>query len=85
MADSDLLKLYNWYARYTEGTATVVPKGLILSLIAVCILTFTGWKGWAMCTAVESALRMRTMFADIRRGNRRGARLEDCPQPCGGR
>jgi len=25
-----------------------VPKGLILSLIVVCILLFTGWKGWAM-------------------------------------
>jgi uncharacterized membrane protein len=26
----------------------VVPKGLILSLIVVCILAFTGWKGWEM-------------------------------------
>jgi hypothetical protein len=23
-----LIELYNWYARYTEGTAAVVPKGL---------------------------------------------------------
>jgi uncharacterized membrane protein len=23
-----------------------VPKGLILSLIVVCLLGFTGWKGW---------------------------------------
>jgi uncharacterized membrane protein len=43
-----LIELYNWYARYTEGTAAVVPKGLILSLIVVCILAFTGWKGWDM-------------------------------------
>jgi uncharacterized membrane protein len=43
-----LIELYNWYARYTQGTAAVVPKGLILSLIAVCILVFTGWKGWDM-------------------------------------
>jgi uncharacterized membrane protein len=43
-----LLEIYNWYARYTQGTAAVVPKGLILSLIVVCILLFTGWKGWAM-------------------------------------
>jgi uncharacterized membrane protein len=43
-----LVELYNWYARYTEGAAAVVPKGLILSLIAVCILAFTGWKGWDM-------------------------------------
>jgi uncharacterized membrane protein len=43
-----LIELYNWYARYTEGTAAVVPKVLILSLIVVCILGFTGWKGWDM-------------------------------------
>jgi len=29
-------------------SAAVVPKGLILSLIVVCILAFTGWKGWDM-------------------------------------
>src|SRR5437899_1590394 len=23
-----LIEIYNWYARYTEGTAAVVPKGL---------------------------------------------------------
>jgi uncharacterized membrane protein len=28
--------------------AAVVPKGLILSLVVVCILGFTGWKGWDM-------------------------------------
>jgi uncharacterized membrane protein len=43
-----LIQLYSWYARYTEGTAAVVPKGLILSLIVVCLLGFTGWKGWDM-------------------------------------
>jgi len=43
-----LVEIYNWYARYSEGTAAVVPKGFILSLIAVCGLLFTGWKGWEM-------------------------------------
>ena len=43
-----LVELYNWYARYSEGTAAIVPKGLILSLIAVGGLLFTGWKGWEM-------------------------------------
>ena len=43
-----LIEIYNWYARYEQGTAAVVPKGLILSLIVVCILLFTGWKGWDM-------------------------------------
>jgi uncharacterized membrane protein len=43
-----LIEIYNWYARYSEGTAAVVPKGFILSLIVVCGLLFTGWKGWEM-------------------------------------
>jgi uncharacterized membrane protein len=43
-----LIELYNWYSRYSEGTAAVVPKGLILSLVVTCILLFTGWKGWEM-------------------------------------
>ena len=43
-----LIELYNWYARYSEGTAAIVPKGLVLSLVVVCILLFTGWRGWEM-------------------------------------
>ena len=43
-----LIELYNWYARYVEGTAAVVPMGVVLSLVVVCILLFTGWKGWEM-------------------------------------
>ncbi len=43
-----LIEIYNWYARYSEGTAAVVPKGLVLSLVVVGILLFTGWKGWDM-------------------------------------
>jgi len=40
-----LIELYNWYVRYDQGSAAVVPKGLLLSLLAVCILLYTGWKG----------------------------------------
>jgi uncharacterized membrane protein len=43
-----LIELYNWYARYSEGTAAVLPKGLVLSFIVVCILAFAGGKGWKM-------------------------------------
>jgi uncharacterized membrane protein len=28
--------------------AAIVPNGLVLSLVVVCILLFTGWKGWEM-------------------------------------
>lgn len=53
-----LIELYNWYARYSQGTAAVVPKGLVLSLIVVLILGFTGWKGW------ELVYRHRVGIAD---------------------
>jgi uncharacterized membrane protein len=43
-----LIGIYNWYARYTEGTGAILTTGLILSLIVVGILLFTGWKGWEM-------------------------------------
>ena len=43
-----LIELYNWYSRYSSGEAAVLPTGLVLSLIVVCILLFTGWKGWEM-------------------------------------
>jgi uncharacterized membrane protein len=43
-----LIEAYNWYARYTEGTAAVMPKGLILSAVAVVLMLFTGWLGWQM-------------------------------------
>ena len=41
-----LIALYNWYLRYTSGESAVIPTGLILSLLVVLILLFTGWKGW---------------------------------------
>jgi uncharacterized membrane protein len=41
-----VVELYNWYSRY--GTSAVVPTRLILSLVVVLILPFTGWKGWEM-------------------------------------
>ena len=43
-----LIEVYNWYLRYQSGEAAIVPTGLLLSLIVVCILLFTGWKGWKL-------------------------------------
>jgi uncharacterized membrane protein len=40
-----LVQLFSFYWRYRHGTAAVVPVGLVLSLVAVCIMLFTGWKG----------------------------------------
>lgn len=43
-----LIELFNFYIRYQQGAAAVIPTGLTLSLIVVLILLFTGWKGWEM-------------------------------------
>ena len=43
-----VIEFYNWYLRYTSGETAIVPIGLSLSLIVVCILLFTGWKGWKL-------------------------------------
>lgn len=43
-----LIALFNWFTRYEQGAAAVIPTGIVLSLIVVLILLFTGWKGWEM-------------------------------------
>jgi uncharacterized membrane protein len=43
-----LIELYNFYLRYVEGAAAIVPTGTVLSAIVVGILLFTGWKGWGL-------------------------------------
>ena len=43
-----LLEIYSLYLRYAEGPSAILPQGLIVSLVVVCILLFTGWKGWEM-------------------------------------
>jgi uncharacterized membrane protein len=43
-----LIALFNFYTRYAGGPPAVLPTGLVLSLIVVGILLFTGWMGWEM-------------------------------------
>jgi uncharacterized membrane protein len=43
-----LLSLWNWYRRYENGDPAVIPTGLVISLVVVLILLYTGWKGWEM-------------------------------------
>jgi uncharacterized membrane protein len=43
-----LLSAWNWYRRYEAGDAAVLPIGLLISLIVVLILLYTGWRGWEM-------------------------------------
>jgi uncharacterized membrane protein len=43
-----LLQLYNFYHHYSYGPDGILPTGLALSLVAVALLVFNGWKGWAL-------------------------------------
>jgi uncharacterized membrane protein len=43
-----VVQLFSFYERYRYGTSAVVPLGLSLSVVAACIMGFTGWKGGEM-------------------------------------
>ena len=44
-----VVALANFMLRYQQGTETAIkPWGVVLSLVVVAILLFTGWKGWEM-------------------------------------
>jgi uncharacterized membrane protein len=43
-----MLSLWYWYRRYEGGDAAVLPAGLLISLLVVLILLYTGWRGWEM-------------------------------------
>ena len=40
-----LIEFLNLFIRYQDGSAAIIPNGLLLSLIAVLLLLFSGWKG----------------------------------------
>ena len=43
------IALINCGLRYSQGAeAAIKPWGVVLSLVVVGILLFTGWKGWEM-------------------------------------
>lgn len=41
-----ILAAANWFVRYDR--VGVLPTGIVLSLVTVALLLFTGWQGWAM-------------------------------------
>ena len=43
-----VIEIINFFIRSGEGTRAVLPTGIVLSAVVVCILLFTGWKGWEM-------------------------------------
>jgi uncharacterized membrane protein len=40
-----LIQVFSFYERYRYGSSVIVPLGIGLSLIAVLLMLFTGWKG----------------------------------------
>ena len=43
-----VLALFNMLVHSRDGWSSVVPYGLILSLLTVLVLGLTGWMGWTM-------------------------------------
>ena len=43
-----LLSVWNWFLRYTDGEAAVLPTGMLISFGVVLLLLYTGWRGWEM-------------------------------------
>lgn len=66
-----VIELVNFVSRYQNGASAVVPTGLVLSLIVVGILLYTGWKGW------EMVYRSRVGVAETEISSRQGAAATD--------
>jgi len=43
-----VLSAVNWWLRFDEGEDAVLPAGILISLVVVLILLYTGWRGWEM-------------------------------------
>ena len=43
-----IIEIFNIFIHSRDAYTSVVPTGLILSVIAVLILAVTGWNGWTM-------------------------------------
>jgi uncharacterized membrane protein len=43
-----VLSIFNVFVHNRDGYTSVVPTGLILSVLVVLILLVTGWQGWSM-------------------------------------
>lgn len=43
-----LIEAVSPWRRLVQGPDFIVPTGMVLSLLAVALLLFNGWKGWEM-------------------------------------
>src|SRR5450759_453036 len=67
-----LIEFLNLFIRYQDGSAAIIPNGLVLSLIAVLLLLFSGWKGG------ELVFRGRIGVADPEGTSRASRRVITC-------
>ncbi|WP_027576818.1 DUF2231 domain-containing protein [Bradyrhizobium sp. WSM1743] len=69
-----VLALVNFVLRYSQGAeAAIKPWGVVLSLVVVGILLFTGWKGWEMVYRHHVAVLDTPEQRASERGPRRAA------------
>lgn len=43
-----VIEAVNWVLRFEGGDNVILPGGIVLSFVAVCVMLFTGWMGWQM-------------------------------------
>jgi uncharacterized membrane protein len=69
-----IIAVINFALRYSKGAeAAIKPWGVVLSLIVVGILLFTGWKGWEMVyrhrvAVLDAPEKGTSASTDTRRG-----------------
>jgi uncharacterized membrane protein len=61
------VELLNLYWRLGNSTEAVVPVGLMLSVLGVLLMLFTGWKGWEMVYRYRVGISAAAQDADTQR------------------
>jgi uncharacterized membrane protein len=56
LAGAALLSLLNVFIHSRDAWTSVVPQGLILSIVVAVCLTIIGWRGWSV-TAIRVPAR----------------------------
>jgi uncharacterized membrane protein len=56
LAGAALLSLLNVFVHSRDGWTSVVPQGLMLSVVVAVCLVLIGWRGWSVA-AVRAAVR----------------------------
>ena len=60
LAGAALLSLLNVFIHSRDAWTSVVPQGLILSIVVAVCLAIIGWRGWSVTAVHVSAQRNRS-------------------------